>query len=59
MELRPVRRGLQPAEIRALCFMALDVWFTRSPDRFRDKWELGEPATAWITVIVIAGSGFV
>jgi uncharacterized membrane protein (DUF4010 family) len=29
------------------------------PDRFVDKWELVNPRQAWITVIVIAGIGFV
>jgi len=37
----------------------LDLWFTRSADRFVDKWELVNPRQAWITVIVIAGIGFV
>jgi uncharacterized membrane protein (DUF4010 family) len=29
------------------------------PDRFVDRWELVDPRQTWITVIVIAGIGFV
>jgi uncharacterized membrane protein (DUF4010 family) len=61
VELRRFAGGLQPAEIRSAVLLGLLglVVYPILPDRFIDKWELVNPRQAWITVIVIAGIGFV
>src|SRR5260221_14695302 len=61
VELHRFAGGLQPAEIRSAVLLGLlgVVVYPILPDRFVDKWELVNPRQAWITVIVIAGIGFV
>jgi len=61
VELHRFAGGLQPAEIRSAVFLGLIgfVVYPILPDRFIDQWELVNPRQAWITVIVIAGIGFV
>ena len=62
VELRRFAGGLQPAEIRSAVLLGLLVGlvvYPILPDRFVDRWELVNPRQAWITVIVIAGIGFV
>lgn len=61
VELHRFAGGLQPAEIRSAVLLGLLglVVYPILPDRFIDKWELVNPRQAWITVIVIAGIGFV
>ena len=61
VELRRFAGGLQPAEIRSAVLLGLLglVVYPILPDHFIDRWELVNPKQAWITVIVIAGIGFV
>ena len=61
VELRRFAGGLQPAEIRSAVLLGLIglVVYPILPDRFIDRWDLINPRQAWITVIVIAGIGFV
>jgi uncharacterized membrane protein (DUF4010 family) len=61
VELRRFAGGLQPDEIRSAVLLGLLglVVYPILPDRFVDKWELLNPRQTWITVIVIAGIGFV
>jgi uncharacterized membrane protein (DUF4010 family) len=61
VELHRFAGGLQPAEIRSAVLLGLLglVVYPILPDRFIDRWELINPKQAWITVIVIAGFGFV
>jgi uncharacterized membrane protein (DUF4010 family) len=61
VELHRFAGGLQPAEIRSAVLLGLLglVVYPILPDRFIDRWELINPRQAWITVIVIAGIGFV
>ena len=61
VELRRFAGGLQPAEIRSAVLLGLLglVVYPILPDRFVDRWELVNPRQAWVTVIVIAGIGFV
>src|SRR5258707_1183144 len=61
VELRRFAGGLQPAEIRSAVLLGLLglVVYPILPDRFIDRWELMNPPQAWITVIVIAGIGFI
>jgi len=61
VELHRFAGGLQPAEIRSAVLLGLLglVVYPILPDRFIDKWQLLNPRQAWITVIVIAGIGFV
>jgi uncharacterized membrane protein (DUF4010 family) len=53
--------GLQPAEIRSAVLLGLLglVVYPVLPNRFIDRWQLVNPRQAWITVVVIAGIGFV
>jgi uncharacterized membrane protein (DUF4010 family) len=53
--------GLQPAEIQSAVLLGLLglVVYPILPNRFIDRWELINPRQAWITVVVIAGIGFV
>lgn len=60
-ELRRSAGGLQPTEIRSavlLGFLGLVV-YPILPNRFNDPWDLVNPRQAWISVIAIAGVGFV
>jgi uncharacterized membrane protein (DUF4010 family) len=61
VELHRFAGGLQPAEIRSAVLLGLLglVVYPILPDRFIDRWQLLNPRQAWITVIVIAGIGFV
>jgi uncharacterized membrane protein (DUF4010 family) len=61
VELHRFAGGLQPAEIRSAVLLGLLglVVYPLLPDRFIDPWELINPRQDWITVIVIAGIGFV
>jgi uncharacterized membrane protein (DUF4010 family) len=61
VELQRFVGGLQPAEIRSAVLLGLLglVVYPILPNRFVDRWELINPRQAWITVIVIAGIGFV
>ncbi|MGH9691867.1 MAG: MgtC/SapB family protein [Candidatus Acidiferrales bacterium] len=53
--------GLQPAEIHSAVLLALLalVVYPILPGGFIDKWQLINPREVWLTVIVIAGIGFV
>lgn len=61
VELHRFVGGLQPAEIRSAVLLGLLglVVYPLLPNRFIDRWDLVNPRQAWITVIVIAGIGFV
>lgn len=61
VELRRFAGGLQPAEIRSAVLLGLLglVFYPLLPNRFIDRWDLINPRQAWLTVIVIAGIGFV
>jgi uncharacterized membrane protein (DUF4010 family) len=61
VELHRFAGNLQPAEIRSAVLLGLLglVVYPLLPNRFIDRWELLNPRQAWITVIVIAGIGFV
>jgi uncharacterized membrane protein (DUF4010 family) len=61
VELHRFAGGLQPEEIRSAVLLGLLglVVYPILPDRFVDKWDLINPRQAWITVIVIAGIGFI
>jgi uncharacterized membrane protein (DUF4010 family) len=60
-ELHRFAGGLQPAEIRSAVLLGLLglVVYPVLPDHFIDRWGLINPRQAWITVVVIAGIGFV
>jgi uncharacterized membrane protein (DUF4010 family) len=59
-ELRRFAGGLQPGEIRSAVLLGLLglVIYPILPNRFVDPWQLLNPRQAWLTVIVIAGIGF-
>jgi uncharacterized membrane protein (DUF4010 family) len=61
VELHRFAGALQPEEIRSAVLLGLLglVVYPILPDHFIDRWELINPRQAWITVIVIAGIGFV
>jgi uncharacterized membrane protein (DUF4010 family) len=61
VELHRFAGGLQPAEIRSAVLLGLLglVVYPILPGHFIDRWELINPRQAWITVVVIAGIGFV
>jgi uncharacterized membrane protein (DUF4010 family) len=61
VELHRFAGGLQPAEIRSAVLLGLLglVVYPLLPDQFVDRWDLINPRQAWITVIAIAGIGFV
>jgi len=61
VELHRFAGRLQPAEIRSAVLLGLLglVVYPLLPNRFVDPWNLVNPQLAWITVIVIAGIGFV
>src|SRR6202161_556249 len=53
--------GLQPSAIRSAVLLGLIgfVIYPVLPDRYVDPWQLFNPSDAWISVIAIAGIGFV
>jgi uncharacterized membrane protein (DUF4010 family) len=61
VELRKFAGGLNPAEIRSAVLLGLLalVVYPILPNRYLDKWNLINPRQVWLTVIVIAGIGFV
>jgi uncharacterized membrane protein (DUF4010 family) len=61
VELHRFAGGLAPAEIRSAVLLGLLglVVYPVLPGRFVDRWDLINPRQAWITVVVIAGIGFV
>jgi uncharacterized membrane protein (DUF4010 family) len=60
VELHRFAGGLQPTDIRSAVLLGLLglVIYPILPNRFVDKWDLINPREAWLTVIVIAGIGF-
>lgn len=60
-ELSRFAGGLQPAEIRSAVLLGLIgfVIYPVLPNRYIDPWQLFNPGDAWISVIAIAGIGFV
>jgi len=61
VQLRRFAGGLQPEEIRSAVLLGLIglVVYPILPNTFIDRWQLINPREAWITVIIIAGIGFV
>jgi uncharacterized membrane protein (DUF4010 family) len=61
LELRKFAGGLTLEEIRSAVLLELlgFVIYPVIPNRFVDPWQLMNPRTAWVMVIVIAGIGFV
>jgi uncharacterized membrane protein (DUF4010 family) len=61
LELKKFAGGLTLDEIRSAVILGLlgFVIYPVMPDRFVDPWELINPRQAWITVIIIAGLGFI
>jgi uncharacterized membrane protein (DUF4010 family) len=60
-ELSRFAGGLQPAEIRSAVLLGLIgfVIYPVLPNRYVDPWQLFNPSDAWVSVIAIAGIGFV
>ncbi len=60
-ELTRFAGGLTPQEIRSAVLLGLLglVIYPLLPNHFIDKWQLLNPREAWVTVIVLAGIGFV
>ena len=60
-ELSRFAGGLQPYEIRSAVLLGLIgfVIYPVLPNRYIDPWQLFNPRDAWISVIAIAGIGFV
>ncbi len=60
-ELSRFAGGLQPEEIRSAVLLGLIgfVIYPVLPKRYVDPWQLFNPSDAWISVIAIAGIGFV
>ena len=60
-ELSRFAGGLQPSEIRSAVLLGLIgfVIYPVLPNRYVDPWQLFNPSDAWISVIAIAGIGFV
>jgi uncharacterized membrane protein (DUF4010 family) len=60
-ELSRFAGGLQPAEIRSAVLLGLIgfVIYPVLPNRYVDPWQLFNPSDAWLSVIAIAGIGFV
>lgn len=60
-ELNRFAGDLKPSEIRSAILLGLIgfVIYPLMPDRYIDPWELFNPSDAWISVIAIAGIGFV
>jgi uncharacterized membrane protein (DUF4010 family) len=61
VELKRFAGGLTLNEIRSAVLLGLlgFVIYPVMPDRFVDPWQLINPRQAWITVIIIAGIGFI
>jgi uncharacterized membrane protein (DUF4010 family) len=60
-ELNRFAGGLQLSEIRSAILLGLIgfVIYPIMPDRYVDHWELFNPSDAWVSIIAIAGIGFV
>lgn len=60
LELQRFAGGVSIRELRGAVLLGLIglVIYPTLPNRFVDRWELLNPRQAWITVIVIAGIGF-
>lgn len=60
-ELSRFAGGLQPSEIRSAVLLGLlgFVIYPVLPNRYIDPWQLFNPSDAWLSVIAIAGIGFV
>lgn len=60
-ELSRFAGGLQPSEIRSAVLLGLIgfVIYPILPNRYVDPWKLFNPSDAWISIIAIAGIGFV
>ncbi len=60
-ELNKFAGGLLPSEIRSAILLGLIgfVIYPVLPDRYIDPWQLFNPSDAWISIIAIAGIGFV
>jgi uncharacterized membrane protein (DUF4010 family) len=60
LELSKFAGALHPEELRSAVLLGLlsFVIYPLLPDRFIDPWELLNPRQAWITVLIIAGIGF-
>ena len=60
-ELSEFAEDLSPEEIRSAVLMGLlgFVIYPILPDRFIDRWQLINPRQTWVTVIVLAGIGFI
>lgn len=60
-ELNRFAGGLNPSEIRSAILLGLIgfVIFPILPDRYIDPWNLFNPSDAWLSIIAIAGIGFV
>jgi uncharacterized membrane protein (DUF4010 family) len=60
-ELNRFAGGLLPSEIRSAILLGLIgfVIYPILPDRYIDPWQLFNPSDAWISIIAIAGIGFV
>ena len=61
LELERFAGALRPEEIRSAVLLGLlsVVVYPLLPDRFVDPWQLLNPRQYWITVVVIAGIGFI
>ncbi|SFM69251.1 Uncharacterized membrane protein, DUF4010 family [Chitinophaga sp. YR627] len=59
-ELRKFAGGLQPSEIRSAILLGLIgfVIYPLLPDRYIDRWEIVNLSDAWVSIIAIAGIGF-
>jgi uncharacterized membrane protein (DUF4010 family) len=59
-ELSRFAGGLQPSEIRSAVLLGLIgfVIYPVLPNRYIDPWKLFNPSDAWISIIAIAGIGF-
>jgi len=60
-ELNRFAGGLQPSEIRSAILLGLIgfVIYPIIPDRYVDPWQLFNPSDAWVSIIAIAGIGFI
>lgn len=61
IELNRFAGGLLPSEIRSAILLGLIgfVVYPLLPDRYIDPWQLFNPSDAWISIIAIAGIGFI
>jgi len=61
VELANFAGGLRPEEIRSAVLLGLLAFVIRPvlPNRFLDPWQLVNPREAWVTIMVVAGIGFV